>query len=441
MNEFKVDYNFITSIIGGLFVFLIPFDWQTANYVFGLFALLTVINPALYSNIKTTSLSKNEKFLILISIVFIIWEFVTLLWSEDVSRGIKRITGNIPMIAMPILFIASKISKVFKKPEQLLNVFCVGTIISSILCLAMSFSDCNYEYHGEDVFDYRLPDYRDRGFFEAIFSGYSFFSYSNLSHFVHPSYMSLYFIIVIVYAYTKLYENKKNILALVFLIIYSCGFLALLGSRANIIALTLVCVIIILYEILIKKHKKIGIVITVLLTLSLILFFSTGRGLDVLQKFNNAVEAQTNNSDKETIKEERQNVNQRLGVWSCAFQVIKENPLFGVGVGDGDQVLYQHYIDNDLQEYADNKYNSHNQFLDVWIGCGIIGLLLVLLFLGMPLYYGFKKHNLLLIAIPIAIIVNCLFEVMLNRSAGCFPISFILTILIINLNQEKKELS
>ena len=55
-------------------------------------------------------------------------------------------------------------------------------------------------------------------------------------------------------------------------------------------------------------------------------------------------------NQKETIKEERQNVNQRLGVWSCAFQVIKENPLFGVGVGDGDQVLYQHYIDNDLQD-------------------------------------------------------------------------------------------
>ncbi len=65
----------------------------------------------------------------------------------------------------------------------------------------------------------------------------------------------------------------------------------------------------------------------------------------------------------------------RLRSLDVGYQVFREHPIIGVGVGDLKQEIYKKYD----QLYPDSKkIMPHNQFLSVAAGSGIIGLLLFL---------------------------------------------------------------
>ena len=65
----------------------------------------------------------------------------------------------------------------------------------------------------------------------------------------------------------------------------------------------------------------------------------------------------------------------RLRSLDVGYQVFREHPIIGVGVGDLKQEIYKKY---DLLYPGIKKIMPHNQFLSVAAGSGIIGLLLFL---------------------------------------------------------------
>ena len=63
---------------------------------------------------------------------------------------------------------------------------------------------------------------------------------------------------------------------------------------------------------------------------------------------------------------------QRLLSYKMAFQVIQKNPISGTGIGDLKDDLKAEYT----QHYPDkNVKYPHNQFITIWAGAGLIGLL------------------------------------------------------------------
>ena len=65
----------------------------------------------------------------------------------------------------------------------------------------------------------------------------------------------------------------------------------------------------------------------------------------------------------------------RLRSLDVGYQVFREHPIIGVGVGDLKQEIYKKY---DLRYPDTKKIMPHNQFLSVAAGSGIVGLLLFL---------------------------------------------------------------
>ena len=84
---------------------------------------------------------------------------------------------------------------------------------------------------------------------------------------------------------------------------------------------------------------------------------------------------------------------QRLEYWRVSKEIIKDNPLFGVGTGDVPTTFETKYkaIPNSL----DKKYQlrSHNQYLSTAIALGLIGLVLFFIFILYPAPIAFKERN------------------------------------------------
>jgi O-antigen ligase len=72
---------------------------------------------------------------------------------------------------------------------------------------------------------------------------------------------------------------------------------------------------------------------------------------------------------------------QRLEFWKASKYIIKENWIFGVGLGSSKATFLQTYKKMNSKLLIENQWESHNQFLSIWVSYGIIGLVLFLLWL------------------------------------------------------------
>jgi O-antigen ligase len=107
----------------------------------------------------------------------------------------------------------------------------------------------------------------------------------------------------------------------------------------------------------------------------------------------------------------------RLGIWKSSLEIIRNNFFFGVGTGDIQDELNKEYKlvgDDDLKR----DLNAHNQFLEVLLENGFVGLLLFISIFGMMLYIAIKEGNIIYLMFTIIVLISFLFETMLNRLAG-----------------------
>ncbi len=426
--------NILAYICCAAFVFLIPFSWQSANYILGSFALFAVMNLKFWQNLKTAKLSFAEKGVLAVTAAYLLWELVTLLWTYNTDRGMTVITRHLPLFAMPCLLVIAKIGGIIKRPGVIMQIFCLGVLVSMVICLIWSFHDGLYKVNGVLHFDHRIPGFRSRGTFDAISCGYSYFSYCYLSHFENPHYIATFVNVVIMMAYTKLYECRFKLLPTILLsllIVFCILFLFMLCNRANYIIFIIMVLIISGYEFFIKKHRIVGIVAVIgVLSLGAVIF-STGRGNDMVQKLKRTfIEGNANQDDNLTKEEKMQRLNGRAITWDGSLHLIAKHPILGSGVGDTMEALIgQYYIDGFI-DTAEDGFNSHNQYLDTWIGLGIVGVLLLLFLVALPFIAGFKYGYLPLILYGVALAVGFVTEVMFTHSTGDFSITFIMMLMI-----------
>lgn len=70
--------------------------------------------------------------------------------------------------------------------------------------------------------------------------------------------------------------------------------------------------------------------------------------------------------------------NIRVGIYKCTWELIREHPFAGIGVGSDRRMLTQCYAQFPTDVYQKTFYNTHNQYLNFWLLGGIISLLLFL---------------------------------------------------------------
>jgi len=77
-------------------------------------------------------------------------------------------------------------------------------------------------------------------------------------------------------------------------------------------------------------------------------------------------------------------VMQRFEYWKTSLSIIKANLYFGVGTGDVDKAFKDQYSESDTLLDEKFQWRSHNQFLAIGVGFGLLGILWFLISLLYP---------------------------------------------------------
>jgi len=118
----------------------------------------------------------------------------------------------------------------------------------------------------------------------------------------------------------------------------------------------------------------------------------------------------------------------RLVAWESAWNIFKESPLMGVGMGDVEEEMERQYVKNQVLIREGSRPGSpHNQYIEWLVGYGLIGLIISLLILLYPLIFSTRKKSLLLVSFLLLFMAAMLTESFLERQSGIvFYIFFLL---------------
>jgi O-antigen ligase len=108
---------------------------------------------------------------------------------------------------------------------------------------------------------------------------------------------------------------------------------------------------------------------------------------------------------------------ERAVLWEAAIQA-NSDVIFGVGTGDYKTVMNKFYNDHQMPNYADESYNSHNQFIQMFLSNGAIGLVSVIFLIGRPLFTSVRNQNVLGALIFFPFLIYGMTEVFLGRFQG-----------------------
>lgn len=125
----------------------------------------------------------------------------------------------------------------------------------------------------------------------------------------------------------------------------------------------------------------------------------------------------------------------RLILWTVSVEQVAEHP-FGVGTSNLDDAIGARLRKYGLNDLASQNYNSHNQYLQIAVEIGVLGLMVFLGLLGVIFAYAIKWKDTLLFLICANLAFNCIFESMLQRQSGIVFYTFVL-LLVYMLNFDK----
>jgi len=181
-------------------------------------------------------------------------------------------------------------------------------------------------------------------------------------------------------------KQKKWFLILSFLLATTLIFLS--GSRSAFLSLTFETTIFLLFYSKIYPSKKIIISTLTTILLPIIISFFISNFIFKIGKDTGRYKSVTSRVSQITDAKDA-SINARLLYWDIAFQMIKEKPLMGIGLGNWllESIPYERTISND--EIVSG--HPHNDFLEIAAETGVLnGLIYFSLFI-VALYMNFKK--------------------------------------------------
>ncbi|MCB0804370.1 MAG: O-antigen ligase family protein [Bacteroidales bacterium] len=247
------------------------------------------------------------------------------------------------------------------------------------------------------------------------------FFYARLSAPFHPSYLALYYSFAIaILSRWLIRKYKVNTTKTVFVVIAILFFMmvtVMLSSKAGIIGVFIIFASFLFFSVLKIKEQGIPPIVWLLslsALFSVVLYITS----PALNRFYAIKESVEENKSDEALAEKQESTAIRLLAWKYSWEVIRENPLFGVGTGDVKQALTEKFREHNLQSVDEKRVNSHNQYLQTFMATGLPGFILLILGFLLPAWFAFKKRKILYFTFIVLMVFHNLVEGMLDRQAG-----------------------
>ena len=339
--------------------------------------------------------------------------FISVFYSNNLNYSVVYLFRVLPLLIFPLLFYFQPINFSTNEKNKILNTFHIALLvfISVIILYLISAGFIN------DFKNAKNP---------AVFFRHTLEAYTWL----HSSYLSLFLCFSFIGIYIKLIEKwwvlstirKVLLIALLFYVLLIIIFLS---AKMNIIALitaTLLCSILIT-----KSRLKIVLIILPVLFIifGLIVSIPTTKF-----RFNNLIKAITT---QEVDKKNPDSI--RKNIYSSTFTLLKDNFVFGVGIGDVQDKLVVQYKRDKHKKAARRRFNTHNQYLHLWLAAGFLPFLFFVASLIFSIYLALCHKDYYYLGFLIIVSLNMVTENIISRQAGVLFFSFFNSLFAFNFTR------
>ncbi|MFC2101085.1 O-antigen ligase family protein [Bacteroidota bacterium] len=358
------------------------------------------------------SKDKTGIFILFISIFFVF--LFSLLWTENLHEGLFFQQKSLSLLVIPAGIILFSGNYDTKNTENIFRIFILSSLLISIipnaLLIIKGFEDVYLAIH-DQAYIYRTE-------FEKL---------SNL----HPTYMAMLLLfaallkIHLVLKYWKsfsLAEKIFNCLVIGMLLTFS----TFLASRTPLIAFSIALIVMILL-----KYRKWKIGIISISSVIIMLLISITMNANMRLRINEGIKSvfvSPNNNDFNST-------NLRWVIYKCSSSLIKKQWWCGYGSGDVQYELNKCYEGFEINEFSKRDFNSHNEYLHIWLCAGILGFLIFCGILLIPLYMAIKNKDFLYAAFLIFCMICFMTENILSRQIGVIFYSFFNALFAIRLGK------
>lgn len=336
----------------------------------------------------------DKKLYLLVNLFFFI-NFISLLYSDDLKYGFRRIEGFLPFIYFAIpLAVQSKLELDFFKWSKLFNYI---NILFLILFLIYSFVSFDYSWNYNHI----------RTELDQL---------SLLS--IHPIYLSIIGFVGLMCTFKYI----KSSLRVIF-VINNLFLIFLSGTRSTVLFLVILALVLSFTNYISKRAKFLSIG----LLISLAIFF-LGTKTDFRARLREVILPVSYNNF---------NINNstsvRNAVWKCDLRCLKKtNLLLGNGVGDTQYNLDQCFKISHSDLIG---YNSHNQYFGIIFSTGFLGILSLFVLIIIVALTNLNYKNIYFLIILNYFLFLFIFENILERKNGI--LFFLFSIYFIFNTKEK----
>lgn len=345
--------------------------------------------------IKLKNLADNRKKLLLMLIPFLL-SVVGLIYTDNLDYGLRKVELLLPFVVYPLILFS--ISKEEKLHRFVMYCFSFGTLMAALIAVSRA---VYLKWHnlGEYFYYFKFAELLDK----------------------HTTYFSLFVVITSLFLF---YETLKKRFPYVFFGLIAVFFvfvLYIVSARISIVALGAGGFILLYYHL--KTRFKW--VVLLVLPLSLMALFAAPN-FQKRFELNQTEQGPVNDYDF------------RKQHWLSVIETIKhQSILIGGGTGSDRDYLYERYENYKLTAAYLDEYNAHNQFLEILLDYGLMGLsLFVLMLVGSLMIFYKNKDSLALIFLTVFLIFF-LTESLLQRQDGVVCFGLIISLFLYRQNKYK----
>lgn len=341
---------------------------------------------------------KTHLFIVMSSLYF--FYLMTYFYSENTNYFGKKLEIGLSLITIPLSFYL--INSILTKSALLFfkKAYVFGVSFFSIIFLS-------------HVFIYKNDRY-PKGVFDVNFIRSSINELPIIN--THPIYASIFFGIGILFLLSLFKKIKRPVFIPIFILLTLS--ISILSSKMVIISLLIIIMIYLFVSITNIKYRLLSISLVLLISFLSIIYVP-----NLNYRFNELFKSTTyQNIDKYNSTSIRNEIN------LCSFELLKKSWQFGYGIGDVQDELNNCYaLKSDI--LLQKQYNTHNQYLSIWLGTGILGLISFLYMLFFNFKLAIKHNDILFLSILIFFSINLLTENLLERQSGVILFAFLINFL------------
>src|SRR5258705_1221743 len=340
------------------------------TYLNSILSILLAVFWLIYSKKEFDIFSTKTKLMVLFILLYIIG-IIGMLYTSNTEGGIATLKTQSAILFFPLIFGTTSVLT-----ESFLKKITTHFLIAVSLACAVSLG-------------YGAYNYFQTGNIEQL-TGKSILIF----HGFRPISMSLFCVLAMIIAFENIYSNSnKNKRLLYFCVFLMTLMIFLLSERIIIVS----WLIVVLYFLLRMFHRSLHKILLIAGVISIIII--SGFAIPSVKKqwielFDFSPTSTITLDQDSSLGKSWGGKALRVAFWKCSTDILKNHLLIGVGTGDVQDSLQQAY-ENRKFYFASryNRYNAHNEYLQITLANGLPGLLILLSCIGYPLVHYRKKFS------------------------------------------------